>query len=331
MLLTSMYGQETHLDFLGAGHDKGVVVSSSSSDDKEASTLVDGFEINNRDQLKETSRFLAQASFGADMPTIAMVAAMGYDAWFEEQFALPSISYLEEMQSQNKVGGVGYGYGANNILSHRLFGTAWMTNVLSSPDLLRQRMTFNLSQIFVINSNSDFFKKAGESVGHYYDVLQQNSFGNYLNLLSDVTYNASMADFLTYYNNPKEDLEKNIHPDENYAREIMQLFSIGLWELNQNGRRQVDENGQFIPTYNNDDIQEFAKVFTGLGNGGLDVPFGTQIGNTKSTFATLTTPLKMYDAHHDMSPKNLLNGFTLSGNQSWKPRHPTDARPFEFA
>lgn len=89
----------------------------------------------------------------------------------------------------------------------------------------------------------------------------------------------AMGIFLSHYNNPKENLAENIHPDENYAREIMQLFSIGLWELNSNGTRRLNAQGQFIPTYSNADIKEFAQVFTGLGNGRPDGVFGSLVDN----------------------------------------------------
>ena len=236
----SLNAQVKHLDYIGAGHDNKVIITSSDESIQPSSKVLDGFDIQEEDQLIHASRFLAHATFGVDISTIQICAAMGYDAWLEEQLNLPALSHLDEMDIQNAVGGLGYGYGPNNLFTHRLFGTAWLTNVMTSPDILRQRMTFNLSQIMVMNSNSDLFKKGGSSIGHYYDVLQNNAFGNYQNLLTDVTFNAAMADFLTYYNNPKEDLDNNIHPDENYAREIMQLFSIGLWELNQDGTRKLD-------------------------------------------------------------------------------------------
>lgn len=312
--------QFRHLDFLGAGHDNGVIVTaSSSSPTASAAKTVDGFPIQNQQQLKDASRFLAQATFGADFATIEMTAAMGYEAWLEEQFNLPQISILEEMLNHNNL------YEDNDVergslefpIYHTFFRTAWMTNNLTSPDLLRQRMAFNLSQIMVINDKSDFFEDVGQTLGNYYDMLAKNAFGNYQNLLLDVTLSPAMGNFLSHYNNPKAIPLQNIHPDENYAREIMQLFSIGLWELNPDGTRKRDAQGQFIPTYSNADIKEFAQVFTGLGNGRSNGVFGSPIDELEENAALIMiTPMKMYDAYHDNSEKQLLNGAVLPANQS---------------
>jgi len=118
------------------------------------------------------------------------------------------------------------------------FNTAWSTNNLVAPDLLRQRIGFALSQLMVINNQTDFFYDVGVASSNYYDLLLNNAFGNYEKLLMEVTRSASMGTFLSHLNNPKADPVNNIHPDENYAREIMQLFSIGLWELNPDGTRK---------------------------------------------------------------------------------------------
>ena len=302
-----------HYDFLGAGHNKEIIVTtSSSSSETNGNQTVDGFDIQDDAQLKDASRFLAQCTFGADMATIQTAAAMGYEAWLEEQFALPMISTTDEMFRHGSV----YGDGEIDAIA-LFFRSAWMTNNLVSPDILRQRMAFILSQIMVINTNSDLFEDFGGLSSNYYDMLSRNAFGNYQNLLMDVSLSPSMGLFLSHYNNPKANPANNIHPDENYAREIMQLFSIGLWELNQNGTRKYDENGAYIPTYTNADIKEFAQVFTGLGNGsdegffgGIDDEGGIDINYTA------TFPMKMYENHHDTSSKNLLNGVVLPAGQS---------------
>ena len=190
-----------------------------------------------------------------------------------------------------------------------------MNNHLTSPDALRQRMSFALSQIMVVNRNGDFFEDTGLMGGNYYDMLNGNSFGNYQTLLTDVTLNMNMGLFLSHYNNRKADPTANTRPDENYAREIMQLFSIGLWELNPDGTRRYDSNGQFIPSYTNEDIKEFAKVFTGLGHpmiDGFNEPFSAEF------FAQIASglPMTMYDQYHETSEKRLLNGVVLPAGQS---------------
>ncbi len=305
-----------HYDFLGAGHDNEVKVQVSSSVRVNGQATVDGFSIKNEEQLKDASRFLAQATFGADFATIEMTAAMGYDSWLTEQFELPQVSILEKMRQQNQT----YPdeeYEVGDPVFNEFFRISWMTNNLTLPDLLRQRMAFNLSQLMVINDNSDFFEDVGDIIGHYYDLLSTHSFSNYQQLLTQVTLSPAMGNFLSHYNNPKADPANNIHPDENYAREIMQLFSIGLWELHPDGTRKTDHQGQFIPTYTNADIKEFAQVFTGLGNGTPGGEFGLPADdNGYENVAVVTTPMKMYESFHDRSEKRLLNGVVLPADQS---------------
>jgi len=307
--------QFKHYDFLGAGHDNGITVTTSSSNTDSKKT-VDGFPIQNDQQLKEASRFLAQATFGADLATIQMTAAMGYEAWLDEQFNLPQIKIVPKMFQQNdlyaneeeeeEVGGIFKPW----------YESAWMHNNLTAPDLLRHRMAFILSQLMVINNNSDFFEDVSEMGGTYYDMLGTNAFNNYRSLINDVTLSPAMGLFLSHFNNPKADPTNNIHPDENYAREIMQLFSIGLWELDQYGQRRYDANNQFIPTYTNEDIKEFAQVFTGLGDGRSSGTFGLLNDEDDGILQTVVIPMKMYDDYHDTSEKNLLNGLVLPAGQT---------------
>ncbi len=307
--------QFKHYDFLGAGHDNGITVTTSSSNIDSKKT-VDGFPIQNDQQLKEASRFLAQATFGADLATIQMTAAMGYEAWLDEQFNLPQIKIVPKMFQQNdlyanaeeeeEVGGIFKPW----------YESAWMHNNLTAPDLLRHRMAFILSQLMVINNNSDFFEDVSEMGGTYYDMLGTNAFNNYRSLINDVTLSPAMGLFLSHFNNPKADPTNNIHPDENYAREIMQLFSIGLWELDQYGQRKYDANNQFIPTYTNEDIKEFAQVFTGLGDGRANGTFGLLNDEDDGILQTVVIPMKMYDDYHDTSEKNLLNGLVLPAGQT---------------
>ncbi|MEM9931732.1 MAG: DUF1800 family protein, partial [Bacteroidota bacterium] len=258
--------QFDHLDFVGAGHDRSITVTTSSnSSGNTGTTTVDGFGVQNIEQLKDASRFLAQATFGADYATIDMTAAMGFAAWLDEQFALPALSVSEEMRR------IHYGDPENGeddfFIASGRFDVAWMNNALASPNQLRQRMAYALSQIMVVNRAGDLFEDVGLFGGQYYDMLSRNSFGQYQDLLLDVTLHPTMGLFLSHYNNRKANPAQNTQPDENYAREIMQLFSIGLWELNPNGARRRDGQGQFIPTYTNADIKEFAQVFTGLSSG----------------------------------------------------------------
>ncbi|MEM6877562.1 MAG: DUF1800 family protein [Bacteroidota bacterium] len=306
--------QYNHLDFVGAGHDRNISVSTSSeSSGISGEATVDGFGIQNAEQLRDASRFLAQASFGADYATIDMTAAMGYEAWLDEQFALPEVSISEEMR--RIVYRVQEFEPDDFGISTFEFELAWVSTHLASPDLLRQRMSFALSQIMVTNRAGDLFEDVGTFAGQYYDMLSRNSFGQYQSLLLDVTLHPTMGIFLSHFNNRKANPELNTQPDENYAREIMQLFSIGLWELNPNGTRRLSDQGQFIPTYNNADIKEFAQVFTGLTNG-LVNGFPLEDGAEFMAHLMAGTPMRMIDEYHDTSSKVLLNGTVLPAGQS---------------
>jgi uncharacterized protein (DUF1800 family) len=151
-------------------------------------------------------------------------------------------------------------------------------------------------------------------MANYYDVLVNNAFGNYGDLLLEVALHPCMGLYLSDLGNKKADPVHQIYPDENFAREIMQLFTIGLWELNPDGTRKLDAQGQPIPTYDNHDITELARVFTGLAFGGTNVNFGLWPRD-------FTQPMKMWDAYHDCEAKTLLRGLQLpkrtasSGNQ----------------
>lgn len=312
---TLLEAQIPHQDFIGAGHTNGVSVTASSSQ-SESQKTVDGFPIQNEDQLKDAARFLAQCTFGGDMATIQMTAAMGKEAWLDEQFSLPYQTLTATMQQHY----LRYWDEPDPIIDAGIWSiftrSAWMQNNLTAPDLLRQRMAFILSQIMVINTNSDFFEDFATISTRYYDLLGDNAFKNYRGLLGDVAYSPAMGVFLSHFNNPKADPVKNTRPDENFAREIMQLFSIGLWELDEFGNRKRDTNGQFIPTYTNADIKEFAQVFTGLGSGLADGEFGTTIDNIEQVNATFSTPMKMFQNFHDTSEKQLLKGVVLPAGQT---------------
>ena len=305
---------QNYSDFVGAGHDNGITVTTShnANASHDGSKTVDGFQNHNSATLKDASRFLAQATMGYDFETIENVATMGYEAWIDEQLSLPRHTTVDAAQLIDQV------YSGTE-LPEELYGflkfrSAWWNIILNNPDLLRQKVTWSLSQIFVTSAvGSDLFEDVTALSTTYYDLLQKHSFGNYRDLLSAVSRNYSMGLYLSHFNNPKSNPALNIHPDENYAREVMQLFSIGLYELNNDGSRKLDDNGKFIPTYDNDDIREFAKIFTGFGDP-LDDVFGEE--SDEEAVAQSGLPMKMYDAHHEPGQKNLLNGQVVPAGQT---------------
>ena len=279
-------------------------------------------------ELKKASRFLLQAAYGGNMQMIRQVADMGFENWIDYQmqinptFLLPKVDSIFQIYKKVNPPKIKKDR-KNRVIPPRpnrdIVSFAWWENYLSSEDFLRQRIAFALSEIFVA-SNQSKLKKFGWGMADFYDLFQKYAFGNFEELLKAVTYHPVMGVYLTYLSNPKANPDLNIHPDENYAREVMQLFTIGLFELNQDGTLKLDENGEPIPTYDNDDITEFAKVFTGLGLGAviendvIDHPFF----KTGLKYADMTVPMKMYQPFHEPGEKHLLNGFTIPAGQYGK-------------
>ncbi|WP_372526799.1 DUF1800 family protein [Piscinibacter sp.] len=206
----------------------------------------------------EASRFLAQATFGPTDASIAALTQQTYGAWLADQFAKPQVlhrSYMDEVAAT--LAAIGASTTASN------FYESWWTQAVTGPDQLRQRATFALSQVFVVSFADATLGNYPRGVASYYDMLGEHAFGNYRDLLEAVTLHPMMGSYLSMLRNQKEDAASGRVPDENYAREVMQLFSIGLYELNPDGTVKTDANGKPIETYTQDDISGLAKVFTG--------------------------------------------------------------------
>jgi uncharacterized protein (DUF1800 family) len=260
------------------------------------------------------ARLGSRATFGADLATIEQIDALGEEGWIEEQFALPTSSHsavVDELLARLAAGDF-------DELSARdddfdpapVFGrAAWWHTTVTAPDQLRQRVAYALSQVFVISDEVDVLFTSTFGTSDYYDMLLDNAFGNFRTLLRDVTLHPAMGVYLSHLNNARSDPEAGTFPDENYAREVMQLFSIGLFELNPDGSERLDANGEPIPTYDNEDIREFAKVFTGLSFGGFNTRFGSRRANFR-------VPMQMFDEWHEPGEKYLLNDAVLPAGQS---------------
>ncbi|MEM6633273.1 MAG: DUF1800 family protein [Bacteroidota bacterium] len=318
VFISALYtSAQNYTDYLGAGHTIGITVTTGHTQNanNRGDKLVDGFPITDAALLADASRFLAQATLGYDYNMIEMAAAMGYEAWLDEQFALPRNAILDQMVEVATNGNGFDGPVFELDASMDQFRYAWWDNHMKNPDMLRHKMNYVLSQIFVVSAfGSDLFEDIGDFSSVYYDVLGQNTFGNFRTLLSEVSLNPMMGIYLSHLNNPRSDPANNIHPDENYAREVMQLFSIGLYELNPDGSRRLDANGNVIPTYNNEDIREFAKIFTGFGDGGRMGEWGGF--GTGSLRESGRAPMIMYEEHHEPGQKFLLNGQVVPAGQT---------------
>ena len=321
------YTQAQYIDYVGAGHNDAITVTASSEQSRidwietaAASKTVNGDGIDGR--LLETSRFLAQATFGTDLAYIKEVSEGTFEEWIDNQFTLSSSSMgsmTAEIYEEALAMFIAEGGDADDYFgpegSH--FKYAWWQTNMNNEDLLRQRVTLALSEILVLSSASDLYN-FGDGLGYYYDTLSSNAFGNFEDLLLDVSLHPMMASYLTHYNNPKTIPEYNIYPDENYAREIMQLFSIGLYKLNTDGSYILDDDGERIPTYDNNHIKEFAKIFTGLSASdvienewGVIAEFGSEFW-----FCRKDLPLAMYDEWHEPGEKHLLDGYVVPAGQT---------------
>ncbi len=274
-------------------------------------------------RLMEASRFMSQASLGANLQTIQKVADIGIEAWIDEQVELPQSQMLDNLNDvfAEVIEWYFLNGGNPDEVSTRPYWThfnyTWWENHMNSSDLLRQRVALALSEIFVISIESELSDQ-GFGLADYYDLLLKHSFGNFEDLLYDVSLHPCMGYYLSHLNNPREIPEENIHPDENYAREIMQLFTIGLYELNPDGSRKTDLDGNWISTYQQEDIKELAKVFTGLGvadvieNMYVDDPyFGLDI-----YVADMAKPMIMWQEWHQPDAKTLWNGYIIPAGQS---------------
>jgi len=252
-------------------------------------------------ELADASRFGAMATFGLDYGGIDSLARQGREAWLDGQFSRPvgeHSSIVADLLQRREAGEfAAYEQDIEYLILFRRL--AWWHRTVTSDDVLRQRVAFALSQIFVVSDNVDALIINPYAMSDYYDMLLRNAFGNFRDLLRDVSLHPSMGIYLSHVNNRKSDPVNNIFPDENYAREVMQLFSIGLFELNVDGTMKTNQNGEPIPTYSNVEIREFAKIFTGFSFGGPGAYFGKPEPN-------FLAEMRMFDAEHEPGPKNLL-------------------------
>ena len=317
---------QVYKDYIGAGQSEGVIVTSSSDFNESAGIkTINGAGMDA--QYMEATRFLAQATMGYTEEHVEEVLEMGIEGWIDHQVEIPPSSYTEviyELLERFKENF--YQYADREPTEPELFhlnyprgphfSYAWWDLNMNNEDLLLQRVAFALSEIFVISSNSQL-NDIGEGLSHFYDLLAKNGFGNFRDLLTDVTLNPSMGFFLSHFNNPKTDLQNMIFPDENYAREVMQLFTIGLYELNPDGTRKKDVNGNDIPTYGQNDIKGLAKVFTGLSGSALrperidhlirdNLPIPEPYFGLDMYGISYTDPMKMFDEWHEPGEKNIL-------------------------
>lgn len=253
------------------------------------------------------ARLVLQAGIGATDADIAAVRSKGAQGWLEEQLAMPMSERAYDWLMRT-------GYAANNEFNFQ----TWLDPIefvlshqaITAPDQVRKRVALALSEFLVVSAVGINAWWVSFVVAHYWDLLNDNAFGSFRKLLEDVTLSAAMGQFLNTRGNLKEDPATGRVPDENYARELMQLFTIGLNRLNPDGTVQRDANGNPIATFSADDVTNLAKVFTGY--------HFWDDGRREVTFQSLLVPYPEYarrpmvlnPAHHSPSEKRFL-GVTI--------------------
>lgn len=217
-----------------------------------------GPDLNTLTDDAATSRFLTLASFGGSNNDIRQWSGKDAALWLQEQLSKPAISILEDT-----VAGISTTGSANtsipDYLSYRFHRTLY-----EGDEQLRTRMAFALSQLFAVGGDVVAAGTLPRQGAGWHDLLQEHAFGNYRDLLQSVTYSPAMGEWLTYITNNAYNANLGTQPDESYARELLQLFTIGLYELNLDGSQKLDESGSPIPTYDHDDVANLARVFTGM-------------------------------------------------------------------
>jgi len=305
-------------------------------------TTVDKYSYIPRDINQTVAiRFLNKATFGATPESIKELQKDGVVNWVNNQLNMgvddniylkkmillakqvePDVytNTLDEYLDPNN--DIVFNKTTASFQSPRYRMTSWFDVALNSPKQLRYKTAYALSQIIVESDFEPIFTRRAEALANYFDILAKNAFNSYQRLLEDISFSSGMGLFLTYNGNQKvylNDANVSVYPDENYAREIMQLFSIGLNKLNIDGTPKKDNNGNLIPTYTQTDVNEIARVFTGwdlrsswaaTSDSSHDI-YGA-VGFTRGDF---THDLEFTSKYHDFGEKHVL-GETIPENLS---------------
>ncbi|NLD54968.1 MAG: DUF1800 domain-containing protein [Burkholderiaceae bacterium] len=263
------------------------------------------------DNAYESSRFLAQATYGGTEDEIARMQRTRYVDWVVDQFKKSPRALEPVLRARMQ---------ANPELevSTREINDAYWKLAVTADDQLRQRVTFALSQIFVVSLNDGAVSGYPLGLANYHDTVAKHAFLNFRDLLEAVTLHPMMGLYLSHLRNRKEDPKQGRVPDENFAREVMQLFTIGVHELEQDGTVRLDERHEPIETYTNEDVTGLAKVFTGWSWGGPDTTDQRFHGSLKDPRREVL-PMQPYPQFHSTSEKRFL-GVVVPEQSSADPR-----------
>ncbi|MGQ0622448.1 MAG: DUF1800 domain-containing protein [Panacagrimonas sp.] len=244
----------------------------------------------------DAARLVTQATFGATRADIDRAVSLGNAAWVDEQLTRAPSLHLPPFQAR-----------VTEDNQYDLRHYIWWERSVKAPDQLRQRIAFALSEIMVVSEKSDI-----DQIGlsHYYDVLVRNALGNFRTLLEQVTLSPAMGRYLSMLGNPRPDPANGVRADENFARELMQLFTIGLWQLNLDGSRKLDSGGRPIPTYSQADIENLARIFTGWHWAGMSSFYDYDPNWVQS--------MQAYAGFHDINPKLFMGNSFPRGKNATK-------------
>ena len=272
-------------------------------------------------------RLLQQATFGPTESDIKTLQSQGEVRWLDNQLNQNSAysssidshySHLERYKTIAKMAEPST-YKKDSDFNNNFHGrtsdyqtAAWFENALHGTDQLRQRIALALSELMVISGKKQRTRFRGDSLAGYYDLMAKHAFGNFRTLMGDISRSPGMGLFLSHQGNKKYSSSSNTHPDENFARELMQLFTMGLWEMNQDGSMVKDSSGNPIPSYTQDDVEELAKVMTGY-----DLKGNSKYGRTnRGSGEEWSSPMEFTSDHHEYASKTLLGTTISSGTSS---------------
>ena len=293
-------------------------------------TLVIQDSSDGKPSAKAAARFLQQATFGPAPAELERVRQLGFEAWLDEQLGRAANLHLplvRQWQAELPISGTDRAVDSRVGSEHRIeafWRQTMRTDAESDP--LRQRVGFALSQIFVISDRNSSVADDQRGPTDYYDTLLRGAFGSYRSLIEAVTRHPNMGQYLSSLRNRKANPSINRFPDENYAREIMQLFSIGLWLLDKDGTQLLSDGtrlgpegeiipaGQPIPTYGQGQVETLARVFTGLSIGSRfanpdleptdqNIIPTTVFSDSRSVYFR---PMRFFDGEHDLAAKTLI-------------------------
>lgn len=243
----------------------------------------------------QAARLLNQATMGTSLSSLSAATGQTYDAWFADQATKTPSTTLAQ------------------VTAGKDFLARWCKGAVQGPDQLRQRMAYALSQILIVSTSNMTLGLEARSIASFWDMLVNGALGNYRTLLENVSKHPAMGIFLSHWKNEKPDPVTGRHADENYAREIMQLFSVGLVELNMDGTVKLS-GGNPIPTYTQAHVEGAARVFTGWGSAPANYASGSQESWMYDN--NLWDPMIAFQTYHDTDSKFVIGNNTLPAGRT---------------